>query len=313
MQPSRSFCALCLFGGLALSAHAEEFRSLRDQNWHQWRGPAADGVAPYATPPVMWDELTNIRWKVEIPGESGATPIVWGDQIFTIAAIKTDRDAEEPVTEDEYSKTRLPTVYYQFVVSCLDRATGERLWSHQANEAVPHQGRHFSNTYASASPTTDGERLYVSFGSQGIFSYDLEGEPIWQRDLGQMRTRFGWGEATSPVVHDGRLVINWDHEDDSALYVLDAASGETLWQVDRDEPTSWATPLIVEHEGHTQIIVNGTNRATAYDLDDGTVLWQCGGQTINAIPSPGRGWWPRVPDEWQGRVGAVCHPALVTR
>jgi outer membrane protein assembly factor BamB len=276
-------CWLCCF---ALAARAEEFSQHRDHNWHQWRGPAADGVAPLATPPLTWDETTNIRWKVEIPGEGGATPIVWGDRVYTIAAIDTDRDADEPLTKDDYSKTRQPKVYYEFIVTYLERATGETLWSHRAHEAVPHQGRHFSNSYASASPTTDGKRLYVSFGSQGIYCYDLDGEPVWQRDFGQMRTRYGWGEATSPVIHDGRLVINWDHEDQSALYVLDAASGETLWQLDRDEPTTWATPLVVVHEGSAQIVVNGTNRATGYDLDDGTVLWQCGGQTINAIPSP---------------------------
>lgn len=277
------FCWVCCF---ALAAHADEFADQRDHNWHQWRGPAADGVAPLATVPLTWDESTNIRWKVEIPGEGSATPIVWGDRVFTTAAIKTDRDADEPPREDDYSKTRQPKVYYQFVVTCLDRATGKTLWSRVARETVPHQGRHFTNSYASASPTTDGQRLYVSFGSQGIYCYDLDGELLWQRDLGQMRTRYGWGEATSPVVHDGRLVVNWDHEDQSALYVLDATSGKTLWQLDRDEPTSWATPLVVVHEGRAQVVVNGTNLAVGYDLDDGTVLWQCGGQTINAIPSP---------------------------
>jgi outer membrane protein assembly factor BamB len=284
----RPFTSLILLFGLCFSfaARGDDFADRRDHNWHQWRGPAADGVAPLGAPPITWDETTNVRWKVEIPGEGSATPIVWGDRVFTIAAIKTERDADEPPRDDDYSKTRQPLVYYQFVVTCLDRATGEILWSHVAHEAVPHQGRHISNTYASASPTTDGQRLYVSFGSQGIYCHDLDGEPLWQRDLGQMRTRYGWGEATSPVVHDGRLIVNWDHEDQSVLYVLDAASGETFWQLDRDEPTTWATPLVVMHEGRAQIVVNGTNRATGYDLDLGTVLWQCGGQTINAIPSP---------------------------
>ncbi|MCA9101657.1 MAG: PQQ-like beta-propeller repeat protein [Planctomycetales bacterium] len=265
---------------------AVDFASLRDENWHQWRGPAADGVAPHAHPPVHWDESNNVRWKVNVPGESSATPIVWGDRVFVVAAVETDRELDEPPPDDEYSKTQAPKRFYRFVVTCLDRHSGAERWSHVAREAVPHQGRHYTNTYASASPTTDGQRLYVSFGSQGIYCYNLDGELLWQRDFGKMRTRYGWGEATSPVVHQDRLVVNWDHEDDSALYLLDAETGRTLWRVDRDEPTSWATPLLAEHDGQTQIVVNGTNFARGYDFDDGSELWRCDGQTINAIPSP---------------------------
>ncbi len=169
---------------------------------------------------------------------------------------------------------------------CLDRETGETLWSDVAIEAPPVSGRHDTNSYASGSPTTDGERLYVSFGSQGLFCYDLDGNRLWERDLGDMRTRFGWGEASTPVVHGDSLVVNWDHEDQSFIAVLDAATGDTRWEFDRDEPTSWATPLVVDHEERTQVIVSGTNRVRSYDLSNGDLLWACGGQTVNAIPSP---------------------------
>jgi outer membrane protein assembly factor BamB len=135
---------------------------------------------------------------------------------------------------------------------------------------------------------TDGERLYVWFGSRGIFCFDLGGKLLWKRDLGDMRSRYGWGEATSPVVHGEDVIINWDHEDQSFLAALNAKTGETRWKVDRDEVTSWATPLVVEHDGATQIVVNGTKRARGYSLEDGKELWACGGQTVNAIPSPVR-------------------------
>lgn len=255
-------------------------------NWPHWRGPLANGVAPAADPPIAWDAETNVKWKVPIPGEGHATPIIWGDRVFLLSAVRTEQEAPLPAVVDADSKTELPGVYYQYIVICLDRETGETIWSDVAIEAPPVSGRHETNSYASGSPTTDGERLYASFGSQGIFCYDLDGNRLWERDLGDMRTRFGWGEASTPVVYGESLIINWDHEDQSFIAVLDAATGDTRWERERDEPTSWATPLVVEHDGITQLVVSGTNRIRSYDLTNGDLLWECGGMTVNAIPSP---------------------------
>jgi outer membrane protein assembly factor BamB len=169
----------------------------------------------------------------------------------------------------------------------LDRATGNVIWQQTANEQVPHEGfRQGDNSFASGSPTTDGQYLYASFGSYGIYCYDLEGRPIWQRDLGDMRTRNSFGEGASPTLHGDRLVVNWDHEGESFIVSLDAKTGDTQWKVSRDEPSSWATPLVIEHQGRTQVIVNGTNRVRSYDLANGEVIWECGGQTVNVIPTP---------------------------
>jgi outer membrane protein assembly factor BamB len=256
------------------------------RQWPHWRGPLANGIAPHANPPIHWDATTNIRWKVEIPGEGSATPIVWQDRIFVVAAVPTEREAEEPVEPHADAKTKPPENYYQFVVICLDRANGHEVWRQTATEAVPGEGHHTTNTYASGSPTTDGQRLYVSFGSRGLYCYDLDGKLLWTRDLGQMRTRMGWGEAVTPVVHEDTLIVNWDHEDESFIVALDAVHGNIRWKVDRDEATTWNTPLIVTHEDRTQVIVNGKNRVRSYDLDGGEVIWQCGGQTVNPIPSP---------------------------
>ena len=293
-RPTRTFAGgerimqivllLVALTGRGLAADAADSGS--ERQWPQWRGPLADGTSPHANPPIHWSNTKNIRWKQEIPGEGGATPIVWRDQVFIVAAVKTDRLAENPPKADARAKTNPPAKNYQFVVLSLDRKTGEEQWRRVACEEAPHEGRHSTNSFASASPTTDGKRLYVSFGSRGIYCFDLDGRPLWSRDLGDMRTRYGWGEATSPVVHGDSLIINWDHEDQSFIAVLNTRTGETRWKADRDEPTSWATPLVVEHKGRTQIIVNGTNRVRSYDLATGRVIWQCGGQTVNAIPSP---------------------------
>ncbi len=278
--------ALACVHYLPSTAAADDFNLERMNNWHQWRGPLATGVAPHGEPPIKWDEKTNIKWKSEIPGLGSSTPIVWGDQVFVSSAIKTDRKAENPPQADERAKTAPEGILYQFVVMSFDRATGNLRWKDVACEAVPHEGRHATNTYASASPTTDGRRLYVSFGSRGIYCYDLAGKFLWKRELGKMRTRYGWGEAISPVVHRDSLIVNWDHEDESFIVVLDAHTGETQWRAARDEPTSWATPLVVSHGGRDQVIVNATNRVRGYDLATGDVLWQCGGQTTNVIASP---------------------------
>jgi outer membrane protein assembly factor BamB len=229
---------------------------------------------------------------VRIPGEGSATPIVWGDQVFVVTAIRTERTVDvlpKPQHEPPGGyKTERPRNYYRFEILSLDRHTGKTRWQRTATETVPHEGRHATNSYASASPSTDGQRLYVFFGSRGIYCYDLHGGLQWKRDLGQMVTRFGWGEGASPALYADSLVVNWDHEGRSFLTVLDARTGQTRWKVDRAEVSSWATPLVTPHEGGAQIIVNASRRTTAYDLVSGKVLWQCGGQTVNVIPSPVR-------------------------
>lgn len=268
----------------------ESADALRDKNWHQWRGPSASGVAPFGDPPVTWSPTSHIRWRVEIPGAGTATPIVWEDNVFILTAVETTRTLSPPPTfpapPPGSPQTTPPIAYYQFLVICLDRSTGQVRWQQVASEVVPHEGHHRDHGYASASPTTDGRHLYVSFGSRGIYCYDFSGNLQWKRDLGRMHTRYGYGEGTSPVVHGDCLVVNWDHEEDSRTYVLDARTGATRWQTARDEVTSWATPLVVEHQGVVQVITNATKRTRSYDLANGQLLWECGGQTVNAIPSP---------------------------
>jgi outer membrane protein assembly factor BamB len=283
-------------------------------------------VAPHGNPPAEWSETSNVRWKVKIPGDSTATPVIWGDQLFLISAIKTDRLAEEPAAKESAEKDsgagkkqdkpddakeekkddggkakekastggrtasrygiKKPNNYYQFAVSSLDRHTGQMRWQHIAKEAVPHEGHHPDGSYASASPTTDGQRLYVSFGSRGVYCYDLAGNQLWTRDLGRMKISFTFGEGCSPVIHGDSVIMNWDHQDGSFLIVLDAKTGETKWRVDRDETTTWATPLVVEHDGKTQVIVSGIKRVRSYDLANGEVIWACSGLMPTAIPSP---------------------------
>jgi outer membrane protein assembly factor BamB len=275
---------------MLLTSHSRGWADDPLDNWHHWRGPKACGVAPKANPPIKWDAETNIKWKAPLAGRGSATPIVWGDQVFIVTSIKTKRVAEPadlPKVDPKLpTKTKAPNVYHQFVVLAFDRKTGKEQWRQVAAEKVPHEGHHPSHSYAAGSPTTDGKFLYVSFGSFGIYCYDLDGKLQWQRDLGRLNTRLAWGEAVTPVIVGDSLLLNWDQERDSALLCLDAKTGKTKWRAERDDVTSWNTPFVVEHKGIEQVIVNGTKRARSYDLKTGAELWQVGGMTVNAIPSP---------------------------
>lgn len=277
---------LCLTSRL----QAQSFDQAKRKYWHQWRGPAANGVSETATPPVEWSETKNIKWKVRIEGNGTSTPIIWGNKVFLLTAINTGKvDPALPKPEDQPKRLfgiTYPNTGYRFVVVCLDRESGKELWRRVATARVPHEGHHRRNSFASGSPTTDGKRLYCWFGSAGFFCYDLNGKGLWERDLGKAYMPASLGEGCSPVVHDGVVVVVRDQQRQSYMEVLNAETGKTRWRVNRDEPGSWATPRVLEHGGRTQVITSGANLVRSYDLKDGRILWQCGGLTSNAIPSP---------------------------
>ena len=158
--------------------------------------------------------------ETPLSGKGSATPIVWGDQIFVLTAADTGRKAKPadvPKPDPRFeTKTNPPDTYYRFEVISFDRNTGKPRWQKTAAEAVPHEGHHPTHSYCAGSPTTDGKFLYVSFGSFGIYCYDLDGNLKWKRDLGRIHSRLGWGEAVTPVIHGDNLLLNWDQEVDSA-------------------------------------------------------------------------------------------------
>ncbi len=282
--------SLCCFLCLAGQVLAQSFEEAKLENWHQWRGPEANGVSKTATPPIEWGEAKNVRWKVAIDGNGSSTPIVWDNRVFLLTAIDTGIvDPSLPRPEDQPERVfgiKFPNTAYDFVVLCLDRDDGRELWRRTATRRVPHEGHHGDNDFASASPTTDGTRLYCWFGSAGLFCYDLHGKKLWDRDLGKVFMGASLGEGCSPVVHDDRLVIVRDHARQSYVEVLDAKTGETRWRTDRDEPNAWATPIVRHHGGKTQVVTTASNMVRSYDLNDGRIIWQCGGLTGNVIPSP---------------------------
>jgi len=285
-------------------------------SWGQWRGPVAAGVAPAGKPPIEWSEDTNIRWKVPIPGQGLSTPIVWNEQVFVQTAIPVNSQKEGASDGSDASKKSgddrgedrprgdgrggqgggsgpgrgmrptAPTEPYKFTVMALDRRTGKTVWERSLREEVPHEGSHGDGSLASASPVTDGQHLFAYFGSRGLYCLTLSGKVVWEKDLGDMQTRNGFGEGSSPALFGDTLVVNWDHEGDSFIVALDKATGRENWRRDRDEVTSWSTPLVIEDAGRAQVVVSATKRVRSYDLATGDVVWECAGLGVNCAPTP---------------------------
>jgi outer membrane protein assembly factor BamB len=235
---------------------------------------------------LTWSEDENVRWKVELPGKGKGTPVIWGERIFLLTAEPFGEPVGGEGEEGGGMRGVKPDRKQRFLVLALNRADGSVAWRAVANEALPEEGTHGDGSWASSSAVTDGERVFASFGSQGIYAFDMEGEQLWETQLGQMQTRREFGEGSSPALHGDTLVVQWDHEGPSFIVALDARTGEERWRQERDEPTSWATPMIVEVDGKPQVVANGTNAIRSYDLESGELLWSCGGMTVNAIPSP---------------------------
>ena len=259
-------------------------------NWPSWRGTTGNGTAPEkCKPPIEWSEDKNIIWKKKVLGLGHSTPVIWDSRIFITSAIPFGEKKEPPVPDNAPgSHDNLPvSQMHRFIVTCMDRTSGKLLWKTTCKETFPHEGGHVSGSLASASPVTDGKHIIAYFGSHGLYGIDCEtGKIVWEKDLGKMATKHGHGEGSSPAIHNGTVIVNWDHQNRSALYAFDISTGKEKWKVEREEVTSWSSPLIVEHEGKNQVIVSASNRVRGYDLMNGKVIWECGGMSQNVVASP---------------------------
>jgi outer membrane protein assembly factor BamB len=223
------------------------------------------------------EQYKNVHWKVELPGRENSSPIVWNNQVIITTGA--------PAPRAEQSGGNLPML--AFKVLSFDRTTGNLLWEQTATVTRPHQKTHETNGFASASPCTDGEHIYAHFGSRGLYCYTMDGKLVWKRqDFGEMNTLNNFGEGSSPTLSGDVIIVPWDHQGPSSVHVLNKHTGETVWSKERDEPTCWATPLVVEVDGRRQIVMNGQKFARSYDLESGEELWRCGGQTVRPVASP---------------------------
>ena len=262
-----------------------------ENNWAQWRGPYDNGVAPSGNPPLEWSETSNIKWKSEIPGIGHATPIIWENQIILLSALQTDQRVEPEKTKEEQEEAdwmnpKSTDYIHRFAVISVDRNSGKILWQTIVREELPNSHTHEFGSWASNSPVTDGEHIYAYFGSHGLYCLNFKGEILWERDFGRMEKHMSFGEGSSPTLYKDKLIILRDHQGQSMLHVLDKRSGDILWEVERDEITSWSSPVVIEFEGSPQLITNATNKIRSYNIESGEVLWECSGMTRNVIPNP---------------------------
>ena len=288
-----TFLVLIGLAAWSLPAGGEESSSSANAHWPNWRGPGTTGGVLRGDPPVEWDESKNVKWKIEIPGKGYGTPVIWNDTIFISTAVATNKRGKSPVKEGGFGhggRRGPPSVgtdrIHKFVILAVDRKTGKLLWQKTLQEDMPHERSHADGSWASNSPVTDGKRVYAFFGSRGLYCLDLSGELQWKRDFGKMTTRMQFGEGSSPLLHGDKIIINWDHEGQSFITALDKKTGKEIWKTPRDEPTSWATPLVVKVNGKDQVISSASNRIRGYDLASGKSIWECGGLTLNVVASP---------------------------
>jgi outer membrane protein assembly factor BamB len=267
--------------------------------WPQWRGPFFTGMARTGAP-TEFSETKNVKWKVPIAGRGFSTPVVWGDKIFLTTAVPTGKAAAPEAASNQAAPgagggRRGPGgpggagagVEHKFVVMALDRKTGKTLWEREAKTAVPHEGHHPAyGSFASNAPVTDGKYLYASFGSRGIYCYDLDGKLIWERDLVQMRIRLQFGEGSAPALYGNLLIHHFDQESDSFVVALDKRTGKEVWRAGRDEMSSWSTPFIADYKGKKQVIISATKKVRSYEPETGKLIWECAGLGANVIPQP---------------------------
>jgi outer membrane protein assembly factor BamB len=254
--------------------------------WPQFRGPGALGVASSNNIPDHWTATENVAWKTDIPGRGWSSPIVTGNRIFLTTVVNLG-ESEDPKKGLYFGGERLkpPASTHQWKVLCLDLDSGSIRWERMVHEGTPETSIHIKNSFASETPVTDGERIYCCFGNQGIFCFDLEGQPQWDYPLAPHPTRLGWGPAASPTLHDGRLYYCYDNEKESFLICLDAATGKQLWQVPREEKSNWSTPCIWKNQQRVELVTAATGKVVSYDLD-GKMLWSLAGMSSITIATP---------------------------
>ena len=272
-------CGLLLLGIVAARA--------ADKDWPQWRGPLGTGAAPHSDPPIAWSEAKNIRWKVALPGKGHSTPIVWGDRLFLTTAVPFGETLPPKHSTAAGTHDGVPvTQRHEFLVLAVNRRDGKILWQKSVFKKLPHEGGHYTGSLATNSPVTDGEHVFAFFGSHGLYCLDMQGEVKWQKQFGEMQTKHGHGESASPVLHGDLLFVNWDHDGPCFVAAFDKRTGQQRWKVERDEETSWSSPIVVENDGQPLLIVAGTNRVRAYDPATGKVIWECGGLSSNIVATP---------------------------
>jgi outer membrane protein assembly factor BamB len=280
--------ALCgvAFGFAVLSA---------DDTWPRFRGAHGGVAADHPSLPDVWGPDQNIVWKIDVPGRSWSSPVVWGDHIFVTTAINTvETEALLSVASYvsrsnggtmSFMDVSKPSAPHRWVLYDIELKTGRIRWQREVRMGVPAKSRHLKNSYAAETPVTDGERVYAYFGDVGLFAFDMDGKPVWSRPMDAFEMQTGFGHAQSPVVDDRHVYIVNDNEEHSFIAAYDKRTGNQVWRVDREEKSNWTTPLVWTNAERTEIVTAATGGVRSYDVN-GKLLWHLTGMSTFAVPSP---------------------------
>ena len=269
-------------------------RSALEADWPQWRGPGGLGIGQGAFPDT-WSATENVAWKTAIPGRGHSSPVVWGDRVFLTTSIVGEQTPGR-MAPDHLGFDRQPGYLHpdsvgvdfahELQVLAVDVASGDIVWQRTVHDGPVYDNRHNKNTYASATVVTDGERVYASFESEGLYAFDFDGNLAWSVSFGGM-AKAGLGPGTSPIIFEDLLIFQGDQEMGAGSFIagLDRATGEVVWKAERSNRRSWATPLLVEAGGRTELLASGAEAVIAYDPATGAELWRTDGTQSHPIPS----------------------------
>jgi outer membrane protein assembly factor BamB len=279
--------------GFALGASIYLMAVAHAENWPSFRGPNASGIADERPLPTSWDtkNSTNILWRTPLPGLGHSSPVVWGDRVFVTLAISgAPTLAYNPKDDDvQPAKDESP---HQWRLYCLDKRSGRILWSRTAYQGVPKVKRHVKASQANATPATDGRVVVVSFGSEGLYCFTLDGTLLWKQDLGILDPGYAgqpdlsWGYASSPIIYRGLVIVQCDIQKDSFIAAFRVKDGTRAWRAQRDELPSWSTPVVYEGKTRTELITSGSKYYRGYDPLTGIELWRLRDDTQVKVPSP---------------------------
>jgi outer membrane protein assembly factor BamB len=262
-------------------------------NWPQFRGPQAGGVDASAAVPARWDveKGENIRWRATIPGLAHSSPVIWGDRIYVTSAVRPGKaDLKVGLYGDIASANDQEP--HQWRLLALDRTTGNVVWDKLGHEAMPRVKRHTKASHCNSTPATDGNYIVALFGSEGLFCFDMDGQLLWKKDLGPLDSGYyqvpsaQWGFASSPVIHEGKVVVLCDVQTNSFLAVFNLTNGNEQWRAPRKDVPTWGTPTVAKLGEQTQILVNGWHHTAAYDFDTGKEIWKLDGGGDIPVPTP---------------------------
>jgi outer membrane protein assembly factor BamB len=279
---------------MVLSASAQAPGPRPGVDWPAFRGIAASGIAEGAPPPVTFDVPAHrqVKWRIPVPGLGHSSPIVWGDQVCTATAVSSKTDQELRVGLYGDITSVQDATEHRWMVMCFDKTTGAKRWDQVARTGVPQVKRHPKSTHASSTLASDGRHLVSFFGSEGLYAYDMTGRLLWSKNFGLLDSGFfmvpdaQWGFASSPVLHDGRVVVQADVQKGSFVAAFDVRTGQEIWRTPRSDVPTWSTPAVVTVGGRDQVVVNGWKHIGGYDLETGKELWRMTGGGDIPVPTP---------------------------